>query len=320
MLFVGIITKYFKTRYVMQTNDLKDIVNEMYENLIQRIDTNESSTKEQIINYLRDSIDIISNINDNDMSSIEHAKASFNSKYQDILSQSLSSYESTNNKFKELSQLQEQTIDEYSNNCIDILSLTNKFDEIQSHMTKEIEKANKIILNLTEKVKILEKASNLDALTKVFNRRALNSYLGDICSNKNINYNIHALMLDIDDFKIINDKYGHITGDKILIFISNILRKTLRDGDKIFRYGGEEFTIILNRNNDEECELIANRILKLISSNNLVYMGQKISVTVSIGHTRLIENDIPDTLLARADKALYISKHNGKNKVSRVME
>ncbi|MCF6340295.1 MAG: GGDEF domain-containing protein [Sulfurimonas sp.] len=304
----------------MQKNDLKNLIKDICESLLERIDSNESSTKEQIINYLRDSVDTISNINDEDISSIEHAKASFNNKYKDILNQSLSSYEFSNNKFRELTQLQEQTIGEYSNNCIDIPTLTSKFDEIQSHMTKEVEKANKIILNLTAKVKILEEVSNLDALTKVFNRRALNTYLSDVCSNKDINYNIHALMLDIDDFKIINDKYGHITGDKILIFISNILRKTLRDGDKIFRYGGEEFTIILNRNNDEECSLIANRILKLISSNNLIYMGQKISVTASIGYTKLIKNDIPDTLLARADKALYLSKHNGKNKVSGVME
>jgi len=304
----------------MQKNDLKNLIKEMYEGLLEHIDINETSTKDQVINYLRDSVDIISNIDDSDINSLEHAKASFSNKYKDILDESLTSYEFTNDKFRELTQLQEQTIGEYSNNCIDIPTLTTKFNEIQSHMIEEVEKANKLILDLTAKVKVLEETSNLDALTKVFNRRALNSYLGDVCSNKNINYNIHALMLDIDDFKIINDRYGHITGDKILIFISNILRKTLRDGDKIFRYGGEEFTIILNRNNDEECELIANRILKLISLNNLVYMGQKISVTVSIGHTRLIENDIPDTLLARADKALYISKHNGKNQVSRVME
>lgn len=304
----------------MQKNDLKILIKEMYENLIERIDTDENPTKEQIVDYLNDAIEVISDIDADDISSIELAKESFHSRYRDLLNQSLDSYQYTNTKFDQLNQLQIKTLDDCSTECIDMPTLTEKFNEIQSHMTDEIQKANQIISDLTTKVKILEETSNLDALTKVFNRRALNRYLNDICINKNIDYNIHALMIDIDNFKKINDKYGHITGDKILIFISNILRKTLRDGDKIFRYGGEEFVIVLNRNSDEECQLIAERILKLISSNNLIYMGEKISVTVSIGHTRLIENDIPDTFLARADKALYISKRNGKNQVSMIME
>ena len=303
----------------MQKNDLKALVEEIYENLLERIDTNENATKEQVISYLKDAVDVVSNINDDEIDSIEHAKAAFNNRYKGLVSQSLSSYKSTNEKFEELTQLHEKTLNECIDEQIDLSTLTDKFNEIQSHMTNEIKKANKIILELSTKVKVLEKASNLDPLTKVFNRRALNSYLNGVCSNSSIPYNLHVLMLDLDNFKEINDNYGHITGDKILIFISNILRKTLRDGDKIFRYGGEEFTIILNRNNDEECDLIANRILKLISSNKLIYMGQKIYVTASIGLTKLIKGDLPDDLLSRADKALYISKHSGKNKVSKVM-
>jgi len=198
-------------------------------------------------------------------------------------------------------------------------TLTTKFSEIQTHMTNEVKKANQIISELSEKVKTLEETTNLDPLTKVFNRRALISYLDGVCANKTTPL-MHAIMLDIDNFKTINDTYGHIAGDKILIFISNILRKTIKEGDKIFRFGGEEFTVILNRNNDDESEAIANRILKLISSNKLVYMGENILVTASIGMTKLIQNDTPDTLISRADKALYASKHNGKNMVSKVMK
>ncbi|MCK4737312.1 MAG: GGDEF domain-containing protein [Sulfurimonas sp.] len=304
----------------MQKSDLKALVKEIYENLLERIETNENASKEQVVNYLKDAVDIVSNIDDSEIDSIEHAKAAFNNKYKEILNQSLTSYEYTNERFEQLTQLHEKALNECVNDQIDLPTLTGKFNEIQSHMTNEIEKANEIIAELTTKVKILEETTNLDALTKVFNRRALDSYLTSVCSNPSIPYNLHVLMLDVDNFKIINDKYGHITGDKILIFISNILRKTLRDGDKIFRYGGEEFTIILNRNSDEECELISERLLTLISSNKLIYMGQKISVTVSIGATKLLKDDIPDSLLSRADKALYFSKHNGKNQVSTVME
>lgn len=311
---------FFMDYIIMQKNDLKALVEQIYENLLERIDADENTTKEQVVNYLKDAIDIVSNINDKDIDSIEHAKAAFNNSYKELVSQSLSSYRNTNEKFGELTQLNEQTLQKCNNKQIDLETLTTKFSEIQTHMTDEVKKANQIISELSEKVKTLEETTNLDPLTKVFNRRALISYLNGVCANKNIPYHLHVLMLDVDNFKKINDTYGHITGDKILIFISNILRKTLRDGDKIFRFGGEEFTVIVNRNSDEQCELIANRLLRLISSNKLIYMGEKISVTASIGMTKLHETDTPDSLLTRADKALYVSKHNGKNIVSKVMK
>jgi diguanylate cyclase (GGDEF)-like protein len=128
------------------------------------------------------------------------------------------------------------------------------------------------------------------------------------------------LMLDLDDFKQINDNYGHVAGDKILIFISNILKQTLREGDKIFRYGGEEFIIILNRTDNIFCSKIANRILELIRANNLIYKGETLHATASIGTAVFIEGDTPDTFISRADKALYQAKKNGKNQIVTEME
>lgn len=304
----------------MEKNDLKALIEEIYQNLLERVNSQEEATKGQVIGYLRDAIEVVSNINDKDIDSIEHAREAFSNSYKELVKQSLSSYKNSNEIFGELSQLNKETINQYSEKHIDLQTLTEKFDEIQSHMTKEVSKANEVISELTSKVKVLEETSNLDPLTKVFNRRALISYLREVCANKDIPYHLHILMIDIDNFKSINDNYGHITGDKILIFISNILRKALRDGDKIFRFGGEEFTIILSRNSDEESESIAKRLLKLISSNNLIYMGQKISITASIGLTKYLKDDTPDSLMARADKALYTSKNNGKNMVSKVYE
>lgn len=304
----------------MEKNDLKALVEKIYENLLERIEADGEANKAKIINYLEDAIDVVSNINEKDIDSIEHAKEAFNNSYKELVQQSITSYKSTNDKFEELTQLNKQNIDKCTQKHIDLESLTVKFSEIQSYMTEEVDKANRVISELTHKVKMLEETSNLDPLTKVFNRRALISYLKEVCSNKAVSYQLHVVMVDLDNFKTINDKYGHITGDKILIFISNILKKTLRDGDKIFRFGGEEFTIVLTRNNDHQCDLIAHRLLKLINSNNLIYLGQKISVTASIGYTRLVEGDTPDSLLSRADEALYNSKRNGKNMVSKVME
>jgi len=304
----------------MKKNDLKALIEEIYENLLERINMEKKATKGQVVGYLKDAIEVVSNINDEDIDSIEHAKEAFNNSYKEIVKQSLTSYKNTNDKFGELSQLNKQTIEKYSDKSINLEVFANKFNEIQSFMTDEVKKANEVISELSQKVKMLEQTSNLDPLTKVLNRRALISYLKGVCSDKSIPYKLHVLMIDIDNFKSINDNYGHITGDKILVFIANILRKALRDGDKIFRFGGEEFTVVLSRNNDEQSNAIAERLLKLISSNNLIYMGHKISITASIGMTKFLENDTPDSLIGRADKALYISKNSGKNMVSKVCE
>lgn len=304
----------------MQKNDLKALVEQIYENLLERIDAEEEPTKEQVVTYLKDAVEVVSSINEKDIDSIERAKESFNNSYKELVKQSLTSYKNTNRRFGELTQRNQETIEKYTSQQIDLDILSTMFDEIHSHMAEEVKKANEVITELNEKVKTLEETSNLDSLTKVFNRRALTSYLSEVCSNKGVPYALHVIMLDIDNFKAINDNYGHITGDKILIFIASILKKTLRDGDKIFRYGGEEFTVIINRNTDEQCELIADRLLTLVSSNRLIYMGERISVTASIGVTKFHAGDTPDSLLSRADKALYMSKRNGKNMVSKVCE
>ena len=167
----------------------------------------------------------------------------------------------------------------------------------------------------------LENLVNKDSLTNLYNHNYMYDVLDKkIKSSKKSNRNLSVLMIDIDDFKRLNDKYGHQVGNIVLKKVSRILLNNSRETDIVGRYGGEEFTIVLNRNSDEESELISNRILKIISSNKLIYMGSNIYVTASIGLTKLIVGDTPEILLSRADKALYISKENGKNQVSKVME
>ena len=299
----------------MEKEDLKSLVTQMYDNLIENINNQNNVNKEQVVSYLKDSVDVILSISDDKIDSIEHAKSAFNNAYKEIANKSLSSYEHTNQRFKELTQLHGETLDSCSESMIDLPSITKKFDDIQSHMVDEVKKANSNITQLSSQVETLEKNSNLDSLTKVFNRRALTTHLENICSKKILKYELRILMLDIDDFKLINDTHGHIAGDKILIFIANILKKTLRDGDKIFRYGGEEFIIILNRIDNEHCEKITHRLLQLVSQNKLIYKGENLQVTMSIGATVYTPNDTPDTLITRADQALYKAKANGKNRM-----
>ena len=299
----------------MEKDDLKSLVTQMYEKLLDNIDNEEDATKEQVLSYLRDSIEVISTISEDRIDSIEHAKSAFNDAYKEVADKSISSYKTTNDKFEKITKMHEITLNSCTDANIDVPSIVEKFNDIQEHMMSEVNRANSIISELTTQVKTLEKDTNLDPLTKIFNRRALTNYLSQICKNKKNNYESHLLMLDIDDFKIINDKYGHIAGDKILIFVANILKKTVRDGDRVFRYGGEEFIVILNRLSTEKCKVITLRILDLIRKSKLIYKGESINVTMSIGSTTLSQNDTPNTIIARADKALYVAKDKGKDQM-----
>ncbi|EQB35389.1 diguanylate cyclase [Sulfurimonas hongkongensis] len=299
----------------MQKDELISLANEMCKELSTIIDQQESASKEQIANYLKESAQIIMDIDDKDITSKGFVESLFQNAYKEIADKSLSSYANTNQKIEKLTKLHEKTLVECNSQHIDLPSLTTKFNEIQLHMSDEVKKANEIITQLTTQVKNLEEKSNLDSLTKVFNRRALSSHLKMLCSNSDLPYEFHLLLLDIDDFKSINDKHGHLAGDKVLIFIANILKKTLRDGDKVFRYGGEEFVIILNRIDEQHCLKITKRLLDIVRSNKLIYKGEGLRVTMSVGTTKYSAGDTPDSIIARADKALYKAKSSGKNQM-----
>ena len=299
----------------MQKDELIFLANEMCKELMTIIETQEKATKEQMANYLYESAEVVMNLTDKDITATDFAETVFHNAYKDLAKKSLSSYAHTSKEINKLNQLHQENLQECHQAEVDIPMITNKFDDIQSQMTNEVKKANDIIKHLSEQVKVLEKNSNLDALTKVFNRRALSTYLKDICAKEVLPHDLHLLILDIDDFKKINDTHGHLAGDKILIFIANVLRKTLRDGDKIFRYGGEEFVIVLNRLNDTQCKNITNRLINLIRNNKLIYKGVSLSVTMSIGATKFVQGDNPDSLVSRADKALYKAKEKGKNQM-----
>ncbi len=300
----------------MQKKELISLIDKMCKELLLIMDEQEQeATVSQVANYLKESAELITTVQEEKMSLAGYAESLFHNAYEDIAKKSLASYKQTNTNIERLTELHENTLEQCTKTHIDIPSITNRFNEIQDHMTSEVMKANKVISQLTAQVQELEEKTNIDALTKIFNRRALTTYLDGLCSNKKLPFNFHLLVIDIDDFKKINDNYGHVAGDKVLIYIANILQKTLRDGDKVFRFGGEEFVVALNRIDDEHCLIATNRLLTLIRTNKLIYKSKTLQATVSIGATKFMQGDTPDSLLARADKALYIAKEKGKDQL-----
>lgn len=132
--------------------------------------------------------------------------------------------------------------------------------------------------------------------------------------------NVAVLMFDIDFFKKFNDTYGHECGDYVLITVANIIKSSLREVDVASRYGGEEFTVLLNEAGREEAMIVAERIRSRIENYDFEYEGQHLHVTISGGVSVYDKekNPIssPKNLVNQADMGLYMSKGNGRNQVT----
>ena len=128
---------------------------------------------------------------------------------------------------------------------------------------------------------------------------------------------LSILMLDIDFFKKINDTYGHAAGDIVLEAVAKIIKSCTRNVDTAARYGGEEFVVMLNNTSASAAMAVAERIRKLVEDKIILYDGQNIKVTISIGVSSYnFDLEPAKSIVERADKALYESKQNGRNRVT----
>ncbi|MBP9492333.1 MAG: GGDEF domain-containing protein [Sulfurospirillum sp.] len=197
---------------------------------------------------------------------------------------------------------------------VDTNQVIQAFDNFQSQIIKELQVADETIASLKLEVERLERESNIDPLTKAHNRRVLVKDLEEVLSfGKEKAIDMHLVMFDADDFKKINDSFGHIAGDKTLIFLSKLIQNSLRRGTRIYRYGGEEFVVILNRTSLEEALNVVDRIIKETCDSKLLYKGHDIHLTLSAGLASHTQDISADELIERADKALYEAKKSGKN-------
>ncbi len=263
-----------------------------------------TATKEILDAYLDGSIDL------------QEYYASTRDGYKDIAMQSIGSFTDSNKVIEDIAVSQSELLDcPDVSKYIDMGTISEKMCDLQSHLNNEVNKANQIIQDLNKQVHELELTTTLDPLTKAFNRHALQKHFIELLSKDRFSHEMFILMIDIDNFKAINDRYGHIAGDKVLIFASKLLKKALRDGDKLYRFGGEEFVILLNRTDLEGATLVGNRLLALCRQNKPLYQNEQISVTLSIGLTAIRDDDTIDTLIHRSDIALYRAKKSGKDRL-----
>jgi len=162
-----------------------------------------------------------------------------------------------------------------------------------------------------------EKLSRIDPLTQLYNRRAFNEAATSIWHNaERYQQNLSIMVLDIDHFKVINDKYGHGTGDQALKSIANTLDEMVRDGDILARWGGEEFTILLPETNLIQALTLAERLRETIAKLHILVGKTELSFTVSIGVAQKeMEMSNIENLFNQADIFMYQAKQAGRNQV-----
>ena len=175
----------------------------------------------------------------------------------------------------------------------------------------------------TSKVAALERIASLEQqalmcpLTLVGNRRYAEMMLAEKMSEwKRYNRSFGVVFVDVDHFKAINDRHGHVVGDVTLKMVAATIRNDLRTFDFVGRWGGEEFLVLLQTADAEELEKAANRLRVLVFNTSKQVSKSRIQLTVSAGTTLVREDDTVQSLLKRSDEALYTSKNQGRNLVT----
>ena len=165
----------------------------------------------------------------------------------------------------------------------------------------------------------LDHLASIDVLTGIYNRRMFFIRAAEEMARARRSESPYCLLyMDLDHFKQINDVHGHLAGDFILRSFARIVEQTKRVSDVFGRIGGEEFTILLPDAGHEEGTLIAERIRSTIEETDIMWLGQRIPLTVSIGMLSVAPNVVcnSDELLKNADEALYEAKESGRNRVA----
>lgn len=168
----------------------------------------------------------------------------------------------------------------------------------------------------------LERLAKVDPLTGVLNRRALFERLGaEFRRSQRYGRSLTAMMIDLDDFKSLNDRYGHATGDEVLAACARLISSNLRESDTVGRYGGEEFAVFLPETSIADGAFVAEKLRLVIEALEIESpdgAAELVPVTISIGVAATPDMATPDeqALLNRADQALYEAKRAGRNRIS----
>ncbi len=228
-------------------------------------------------------------------------------------------YSSSLEKYSD--ELQEEPdIETITRLITNLIEDTDSVLESNHFMESMLETMSEEVVTLRDNLQILNEEALTDKLTAIPNRRAFDKRIDELFDDYHNEEKIFSLLLiDIDHFKRFNDTHGHAVGDRVLKYVAKIMTGGIKGDDMLARYGGEEFAILLPSTSYDNAITVGNNIREKIASIKLVDGSeQKKSlghVTVSIGVTGSLINDDVDIIVERADKALYLAKEKGRNRV-----
>ncbi len=185
--------------------------------------------------------------------------------------------------------------------------------ERTSELNSALAEIGDLAAQLTESLTQVEHLAVTDTLTQTFNRRKFDEIVDAVDHPEGVGFKTFSLiMLDIDHFKKVNDRFGHSVGDEVLKYLCRLIRGLVRQGDLLIRWGGEEFLVLLPETNVAEAHPLAERIRREVAAANFEVVGH---ITISLGVAQLQADDSIDNLIKRVDKALYRAKQEGRNRV-----
>ncbi len=191
-------------------------------------------------------------------------------------------------------------------------SMTESYSKIETELTEY----KKEVAQLNENIRKYRQETITDHLTGLNNRKYMDIKLAE----EIVRFGRHGqpfciLLMDIDNFKKINDVYGHIVGDQVIKHLGGVVKAHVRKSDFSFRYGGEEFLVLLLNTDIENAVRIAEQIRSKVETTNFTLKDKTFVITVTIGVAQYMEGESVESLLERADKNLYNGKRFGKNRV-----
>ncbi|PVV21917.1 MAG: hypothetical protein B6D74_10745 [gamma proteobacterium symbiont of Ctena orbiculata] len=234
----------------------------------------------------------------------------------------LSSYAQTLNRFADILDTS-TTPERMSAEVKKVVDDTHSLEESQQRLESNMSHILTEVESLRKELEQVKEESLTDALTGISNRKAFDAALEHtVHSAREQKTPFCILLADIDRFKQFNDTYGHLVGDKVLRFVASTLKRCLKGKDMAARFGGEEFAVILPQTALIGAEAIAEQIRQAVSSGGLKdnSNGREYGkVTISIGIGQFRWNELPNELIQRIDRALYLAKERGRNRVEKAV-
>jgi len=223
------------------------------------------------------------------------------------------SYEQASIKEQRITELQKKEEDKedfIASLLLELLTLVRDLRRENESFLKKVEAQQKVINELKSKLETVEAEANLDPLTSLFNRRSLERALGEfftLCKQSKMSFSL--VLIDLDDFKYVNDNYGHHVGDLVLARVAKVLRTNMRAKDIVGRWGGDEFVAIMPNTDLENAKKVLERIKSQLEKMEILAEGRRFKVSISAGVVQCGENfqSLLD-MIKEADRLMYMEK------------